>query len=130
MNITQLEKKIIKAVNQEINVAGKVGINDNDYYDPNIELEKLKQFISKEQPDYNVEETKAASEFTVFNRAWHYIKQIDLNKEDHLSAIIQFNKDPFIPALEAAINYFEDPDVEQYERCAFLFKILDLKKQV
>ena len=45
MNITQLEKKIIKAVNQEINVAGKVGINDNDYYDPNIELEKLKQFI-------------------------------------------------------------------------------------
>ena len=79
---------------------------------------------------YNVEETKAASEFTVFNRAWQYIKQIDLNKEDHLSAIIQFNKDPFIPALEAAINYFEDPDVEQYERCAFLFKILDLKKQV
>ena len=92
--------------------------------------EKLKQFLSKEQPDYNVEETKDASEFTVFNRAWHYIKQIDLNKEDHLSAIIQFNKDPFIPALEAAINYFEDPDVEQYERCAFLFKILDLKKQV
>ena len=45
MNITQLEKKIIKAVNQEINVAGKVGINDNDYYDPNVELEKLKQFI-------------------------------------------------------------------------------------
>ena len=87
-------------------------------------------FLSKEQPDYNVEETKAASEFTVFNRAWHYIKQIDLNKEDHLSAIIQFNKDHFIPAHEAAINYFEDPDVEQYEMCAFLFKILDLKKQV
>ena len=80
---------------------------------------KLKQFLSKEQPDYNVEETKAASEFTVFNRAWHYIKQIDLNK-----------KDPFIPALNAAINYFEDPDVEQYERCAFLLKILSLKKQV
>ena len=32
-------------MNQEINVAGKVGINDNDYYDPNVELEKLKQFI-------------------------------------------------------------------------------------
>tara|TARA_Y100001937_G_scaffold106828_1_gene148906 strand:- start:39 stop:209 length:171 start_codon:yes stop_codon:yes gene_type:complete len=47
MNITQLEKLIVKVVDQEINIAGKVGINDNDYYDPNIELEKLKQFIKK-----------------------------------------------------------------------------------
>jgi len=49
MNITQLEKQIVKAVDQEINRAGKVGIyeNDNDYYDPNIELEELKQFIKK-----------------------------------------------------------------------------------
>ncbi len=47
MNITQLEEQIIKAVDQEINIAGKVGINDNDYYDPNIELEELKQFIKK-----------------------------------------------------------------------------------
>jgi len=47
MNITQLEKLIVKVVDQEINIAGKVGINDNDYYDPNIKLEKLKQFIKK-----------------------------------------------------------------------------------
>jgi len=47
MNITQLEKQIIKAVDQEINIAGKVGINDNYYYDPNIELQELKQFIKK-----------------------------------------------------------------------------------
>ena len=49
MNITQLENQIIKAMDQEINIAGKVGIfvNDNDYYDPNIELEELKQFIKK-----------------------------------------------------------------------------------
>jgi len=46
MNITQLEKLIVKVVDQEINIAGKVGINDNDY-DPNIKLEKLKQFIKK-----------------------------------------------------------------------------------
>ena len=47
MNITQLEKEIVKAVDQEINIASRVGINDNDYYDPNIELEELKQFIKK-----------------------------------------------------------------------------------
>tara|TARA_B100000674_G_scaffold48060_1_gene33187 strand:+ start:1621 stop:2049 length:429 start_codon:yes stop_codon:yes gene_type:complete len=92
--------------------------------------EKLKQFLSKENPNYDIEETKAASEFTVFNRAWYYIKEINIDKEQDLSAIIQFKSDPFISALEAAINYFEDPDIEEYERCAFLHKILKIKKEV
>ena len=34
------------------------------------------------------------------------------------------------PALEAAIGYFEDPDVEEYEKCAFLHKILKIKREV
>ena len=47
MNIKQLEKEIIKAVDIEIDTAGSVGINDNNYYDPNIELLDLKRFIKK-----------------------------------------------------------------------------------
>ena len=47
MNIKQLEKEIVKAINKEIDIAGSVGINDNEYYDPNIELESLKNFIKK-----------------------------------------------------------------------------------
>ena len=57
--------------------------------------QKLQQFLSKEQPSYDIEDTKRASDFTVFNRAWHYIRQIDID-----------------------------------ERCAFLLKIIRLKKQV
>ena len=52
MNITQLEKEIIKAVDTEINIAGKVGINYDDYYDPNIELLDLKKFIKELFKDY------------------------------------------------------------------------------
>ena len=37
---------------------------------------KLEKFLKKEQPDYNVESTKEASEFTVYHRAWSYIKNI------------------------------------------------------
>ena len=88
------------------------------------------QFLSKEQPSYDIEDTKRASDFTVFNRAWHYIRQIDIDDEKHLQAIIEFKKDPFLSALVSALEYFQDPDIEQYERCAFLLKIIRLKKQV
>ena len=45
---------------------------------------KLEKFLKKEQPNYNVESTKEASEFTVYNRAWSYIKNISINDEDDL----------------------------------------------
>lgn len=47
MTLEKLEKEIIKAVDIEIDTAGKVGINDDNYYDPNIELPQLKSFIIK-----------------------------------------------------------------------------------
>jgi len=47
MNVKVLEDKILKSIDQEIEIAGSVGINNNDYYDPNIELEELKDFIKK-----------------------------------------------------------------------------------
>ena len=56
MNIKQLEKEIIKAVDIEIDTAGSVGINDNNYYDPNIELQDLKKFIKKCFKEYKNED--------------------------------------------------------------------------
>ena len=55
MNITQLEEQIIKAVDIEIDTAGSVGINDINYYDPNIELQNLKKFIKKCFKEYKNE---------------------------------------------------------------------------
>ena len=52
----QLEKEIIKAVDIEIDTAGSVGINDNNYYDPNIELQDLKRFIKKCFKEYKNED--------------------------------------------------------------------------
>jgi hypothetical protein len=56
MNIKQLKKEIIKAVDIEIDPAGSVGINDNNYYDPNIELQDLKKFIKKCFKEYKNED--------------------------------------------------------------------------
>tara|TARA_R100000278_G_scaffold102086_1_gene78613 strand:+ start:564 stop:995 length:432 start_codon:yes stop_codon:yes gene_type:complete len=122
--LIEAKKDLLEAPFTKIGMFTKLIVNHWVFH------EKLKQFLSKENPQYDIEETKAASEFTIFNRAWHYIKKLDINKEEDLSAIIQFKSDPFIPALEAAISYFEDPDVEEYEKCAFLHKILKLKREV
>ena len=72
----------------------------------------------------------SSPDFTVYNRAWHYIRKINIDDENDLKAIIEFKKDPFLQALEAALEYFSDPEIEQYERCAFLLKIIKIKKEV
>lgn len=122
--LMNLEKDFLEQPIAKIGMFTKLIVNNWVFH------EKLKQFLSKEQPSYDVDDTKRASDFTVFNRAWHYIRQINIDEEKHLQAIIEFKKDPFLPALVAALEYFQDPDIEQYERCAFLLKIIKLKRQV
>ena len=87
---------------------------------------KLEKFLKREQPDYNVESTKEASEFTIYSRAWSYIEQIDINSNDDIEAIISFDKKLLNSTLKGAVQYFED--LEDYEKCAHLFGIQKLLK--
>ena len=89
---------------------------------------KLEKFLKQEQPDYNIESTKEASEYTVYHRAWSYIKQIDIDNSDHLNAIINFDPKVFYKTLEGAISFFES--YEEYEKCAHLHKINKLVKEI
>ena len=89
---------------------------------------KLEKFLKQEQPDYNVESTKEASEFTVYNRAWSYIKQIDIDNSDHINAIINFDPKVFYNILDKSVNFFEM--YEEYEKCAHLHKIKELVKEI
>lgn len=89
---------------------------------------KLKAFLQKEDPNFDSDLARINAEFAVFNRAFFYIKQLDLEKKNHLSAFIDFKKKPFIEALESSIKYFEGE--EQYKKCAFLLKLQKLKEKV
>lgn len=91
---------------------------------------KLEKFLKKEQPNYNVESTKEASEFTVYNRAWHYIKEINLDNHDDVNAIINFDSKIFYKALDSAIKFFQQPDYEEYEKCAHLHKLKEIVKEI
>ena len=63
-----------------------------------------------------------AGEFVTYNRAWSYIKQIDINDNDHVEAISLYRDDALETTLELGIKYFQN--LEEYERCAHLLKIL------
>jgi hypothetical protein len=89
---------------------------------------KLEKFLKKEQPNYNVESTKEASEFTVYNRAWSYIKNINLDNHDDINAIINFDNKIFSKVLGNAIQFFVQ--YEEYEKCAHLYKIQELVKEI
>ena len=89
---------------------------------------KLNQFLSKENPNYDIEQTKNASMFTVYNRAWFYINQINLTDKNHLDAVLDFKKEPFLSILEKVLKYFEN--IEEYEKCAKLLTLKKLKRNI
>ena len=89
---------------------------------------KLEKFLKKEQPNYNVESTKEASEFTVYNRGWTYIKNIDIDNKDHINAIINFDPNTLLKVLNSSIRIFEN--YEEYEKCAHLLKIQKIVKEI
>ena len=75
----------------------------------------------------DLESTKEASAFAIFNRAWFYLKKLDLKDKNHFNAVIKFKKEPFMGTLQEALWYFED--VEEYEICAKILEIIKLKKE-
>ena len=108
----------------------KIGMFTKLIINHNVFHLKLEKFLKAEKPDYDVEEARRASEYTVFNRAWFYISKIDLEDRNHLEAIMDFKAKPFIQSLNEALDYFQRPDVEQYERCAKLLKIKTFKRDI
>jgi hypothetical protein len=106
----------------------KIGMFTKLIQNHEIFHKKLSQFLSKESPDYDIEQTKNASIFTVYNRAWFYIDQIDLKNKHHLEAVLNFKEEPFLTILGKALQYFED--MEQYERCAKLLTLKKLKRKI
>jgi hypothetical protein len=89
---------------------------------------KLEKFLKKEQPNYNVESTKEASEFTVYNRAWSYIKNINVEDKEDLDAIVNFEHKVLLKILSSSISFFEI--YEEYEKCAHLYKIQKVIKEI
>ena len=88
---------------------------------------KLEKFLKKEEPSYNVESTREASEFVVFNRAFNYLNQINPLDKEVTFAVLDFDSKILTRTLEQSIIYFEE--LEEYEKCAHIHKFQKILKE-
>jgi hypothetical protein len=91
-------------------------INNKDYFRKNIRK------VLKEEENENVIEFE---EFLVYNRAWYWIKDFDLN-DPGVDDV--YNYDEALLAFDLSIKYFEK--VEDYEKCSYLFSFKSLLKML
>lgn len=87
----------------------------------NIFHKKLEMFFQEEIEDYDVEITKSLSQSTVYNRAWFYISQINIDGDFNPESLLKFKPSQLLHTLKFSIQYFENR--EEYEKCSHLFKI-------
>lgn len=68
--------------------------------------------------DLDLDEVEKAGEDLMYNKAWEYIKDLDLNKPFHLECLKTKASEKFINNLNKAITHFEM--LEEYEKCILL----------
>ena len=89
---------------------------------------KVLQFFKKSNADLELNDMKEAGEYVTYNRAWNYVKNLNLKDEIHIDAIKFYSDEYLITSLELGIHYFQNQ--EEYEKCAFLLKIKEKSKNL
>jgi len=84
---------------------------------------KIIQFFKKSSKELDLGDVKEAGESITYNRAWNYIRKIDINKKEHLEGIDNYADEYLDTSLKLGISFFIE--TEEYEKCAHLQKILD-----
>jgi hypothetical protein len=82
---------------------------------------KFKKFLDSVDPNYDKEYIDSSSKFITFNRAFFYIKDIDVKNPQHIDALRCHDFEGLILNLNSSISFFEER--EEYEKCSHLFKI-------
>lgn len=90
--------------------------------------EKLKKFFKDIGKDYDEKTTKKASEFTVFNRSWSYLKKVDVDTDEFTQVILEHDLTFVQDSLGRALKFFESS--EEYEKCSHIHKILKVVEAV
>lgn len=86
--------------------------------------EQLFQFMRSSDVNLDVEKMEKVGVHMVYWRAYDHLAKIDLTNSFHVEIIQTYADDKFIYALNMCLQYYED--TEEYEKCAFLKKILDI----
>ena len=84
---------------------------------------QLIDFFGKSDPELNVGEITQTGETMLYNRAYQYITQIDIQDKYHTKILFEEANPKLKKALNKSLIFFESE--EEYEKCAILKKYLD-----
>jgi hypothetical protein len=84
---------------------------------------KIIKFFEKSNDELDLDDIREAGEFVTYNRAWGYIKKIDVLNKEHIKGIHTYSDEYLDTSLKLGISFFIE--TEEYEKCAHLQKILD-----
>lgn len=88
---------------------------------------KITKFFKEANKELDIQDVKEAGEFVTYNRAWSYIKDINMDNKDHINAIKKYCDEYLDISLKLGISFFEQ--LEEYEKCALLKQILDKSQE-
>ncbi len=84
---------------------------------------QIKDFFENENVDIEIAEIDKAGEYIIFNRAWYYISNIDINNKEDRDIIKLTADDELLSAIKIVLRFFES--IEDYEKCSFIKRIQD-----
>jgi len=89
-----------------------------------------KKFISlfrEDGSEIDTADIEKAGEHFVYERAWEYISKLDISIPLHVITLLQFRDPVLVKNLNRTLLHFQDS--EEYEKCAFILKLIEeLKK--
>jgi hypothetical protein len=85
---------------------------------------KFKKFLDSADLNYDKDYIDSSSRFITFNRAFFYIKDINVENQQHIDALKCYDFEDLMLNVNTSISFFEKG--EEYEKCSHLFKIKKL----
>jgi len=73
--------------------------------------------------DLNIDEVEKAGEHLMFEKAWEYIRDLNMENPLHIECVENKASKEFSNNLELSLTFFEK--LEEYEKCAIIKKIKD-----
>ena len=89
---------------------------------------KVLSFFKKANEEFEIKDIKEAGEFVTYNRAYGFIKNIELDNPEHIEGVNYYKDEYLDTSLKLGISFFQQH--EEYEKCAFLLKILNKSKSL
>lgn len=69
-------------------------------------------------PDSNLEMLELAGEHLMFEKAWNYIKNLNINNPFHIDCLKIKSNETLLDSLGETLRFFEN--IEEYEKCILL----------